>query len=176
MHEAVTSRLTLERPHPSLVSAFHAFTADMRAHGEPVWAAYSAQDRESDADFVARLVRRETTPEAPLVPETVYWAVVEGAVAGRISLRHRLEGNLKIIGGHIGYEVCPTFRRKGHATEMLRQILLTPKAHEIKRLLLTCAPDNVASNKTILTNGGVLEKTVFVESLKADRHHYWIEL
>src|SRR5690606_7632066 len=97
-------------------------------------------------------------------------------VVGRISFRHRLNENLKVFGGHIGYEVRPSWRKKGVATEMLRMLLKTERAKQIGRLLLTCAPDNVASNKVILANGGVLEKTAFVERVGRMSNYYWIEL
>ncbi len=57
---------------------------------------------------------------------------------------------------------------------MLRQILLTAKAQEIGKLLLTCAPDNSASNRTIVANGGVLERTAFVERVGRSTNLYWI--
>ena len=83
---------------------------------------------------------------------------------GRIALWRCLTHDLEVFGGHIGYEVQPSFRRKGIAKVMLGQVFSTAKAKEIGRLLSTCAPDNIASNKTILSNGGVLIKTVFVEN------------
>jgi len=94
----------------------------------------------------------------------------------RIALRHWLNENLKEFGGHIGYEVRPSFRKLGIAKEMLRQILQTPKAKEIGRLLLTCSPDNIASNKTILANKGVFEKSAFVEKWQRLTNYYWIDL
>lgn len=97
-------------------------------------------------------------------------------VVGRIALRHRLNANLTEFGGHIGYEVRPTVRRQGIATEMLRLILATQKANEIGRLLLTCSPTNAASNKTIVANGGVLERTIWVKRVKRDTNLYWIDL
>jgi predicted acetyltransferase len=150
------------------------FFEEMRSHGETMWDGYHPKDGESPAEFIERLNGREIAPEPPLVPETTYWGVINGKVVGRISMRHKLEGNLSKFGGHIGYEVGPSWRRKGIAKEMLRQILLTPKAKEIGRLLLTCSPDNHASIKTILANGGILEKTVFVDLVNEDRNHYWI--
>jgi predicted acetyltransferase len=59
---------------------------------------------------------------------------------------------------------------------MLKLILQTAKAKEIGRLLLTCAPDNIASNKTIQKNGGVLAKTAFVERVQRQTNYYWIEI
>lgn len=54
-----------------------------------------------------------------------------------------------------------------------RQVLRTPKAREVGKLLLTCAPDNLASNRTIRANGGVLERTVLVERIGRETNLYW---
>lgn len=150
--------------------------AEMILSGGDKWDPYFPAKEECPIQFVERMLRRQNHPENQLVPETVFWAVANVLVVGRISLRHELKGNLHKIGGHIGYEVRPSCRRKGFATEMLRQVLLTSKAKEIGKLLLTCAPDNVASNKTIKTNGGQLTQKIFVEMVQADRNHYWISL
>lgn len=168
--------LEIKRPSLSLYSKFLEFVEDMRSNQQPLWEPYLPKLDESPEVFIERLTRRESAPEAPLVPEAVFWAVYDGHVVGRISLRHRLEGNLHKIGGHIGYEVSPRWRRKGFATEMLRQILQTEKAKEIGRLLLTCSPVNEASNKTILSNDGKFEKKVHVDFIGEDRNHYWINL
>lgn len=91
------------------------------------------------------------------VPQTVLWFVEGDHFIGRLSIRHRLNPWLEAYGGHIGYEVRPTERRKGHATEMLRRSL--PRAHAlgIDPALLTCDHDNVASRRVIETNGGHYE-------------------
>ncbi len=166
--------LELRRPELDLFSSFIEFIEEMRAHGQQLWGPYLPKEDELPQDFVSRLNLRETAPEAPFVPETIYWGVVDGNVIGRISLRHRLEGNLSLVGGHIGYEVRPSYRGRGFAKEMLRQVLLTPRAKAIGRLLLTCSPNNPASNRTILANGGVFDKTVFVDFIHDERNHYWI--
>lgn len=168
--------IRIERPSLSLLPAFEAFVDELRRADETVWSPYVPIEGESGNAFIERMLRREVAPETPLVPESIYWGVADGQVVGRISLRHQLTPNLALVGGHIGYEVRPSFRRRGFATEMLRQILLTPTARNIGRLLLTCAPDNLASNKTILSNGGILERTVYVEVIKGERNHYWIDL
>jgi predicted acetyltransferase len=168
--------IEIKRPHLSLFSSFMEFSEEMRVHGETLWNGYYPKEGESPDQFIARLNGREIHPEPPLVPETTYWGVVDDHVVGRISLRHKLEGNLTKIGGNIGYEVRPSYRRKGFAKEMLRQILLTAKAKEIGHLLLTCSPDNPASNKTIIANGGILERTIFVDLVEEDRNHYWITI
>ena len=165
------------RPSVELVPSYLDFLAEMTARGERVW---PAQPRagETREDFVARLLRAEVAPD-PLdfpLPQTTYWGTVGQAVVGHIGLRHCLNAELAELGGHIGYTVRPSWRARGLAKAMLRQVLQTPKAREIGRLLLTCAPDNLASNRTIQANGGTLERTIFVERVARMTNHYWIVL
>ena len=156
--------------------AFESFIEEMRAHGETLWTPYVREPSESAGAFIERLLRRRNKPEDDMVPETVYWGIVGSDVVGRIALRHRLEGNLHEVGGHIGYEVRPSFRRRGIAREMLKQVLKSNEAQSIGKLLLTCAPGNVASNRTIIVNGGHFSKMIFVDLIQAERNHYWINL
>jgi predicted acetyltransferase len=169
-------KVKLARPEMSLAPSYFSFVDEMAAHGEKVWEGFLPSAGESVEQFIARIIISETSPRPGLVPESTYWGVRGGQVVGRISLRHVLNENLAEFGGHIGYEVRPSVRRQGVATSLLKQILETPKAREIGRLLLTCAPDNAASIKTILNNGGVFEKSAYVEKWKRQTQYYWIEL
>ncbi|WP_100444478.1 GNAT family N-acetyltransferase [Glycomyces xiaoerkulensis] len=109
------------------------------------------------ADFLEFEGRWETDPPEYFVPMSVYWWVEGDRYLGRISIRHRLNQQLSDIGGHIGYDMRPSARRRGHATAMLAAAL--PRAAElgIDRALITCDRDNVASRKVIERNGGVYE-------------------
>lgn len=116
--------------------------------GEP-WAAY--------ADRVASW--REGEGLAPgYVPSTFLVAEVDGRIVGRVSIRHELTPWLAEFGGHIGYAVRPGFRRRGHATEILRQALPIARVHGITSALVTCDEDNVASAATIEACGGRFER------------------
>jgi predicted acetyltransferase len=111
----------------------------------------------------------ESTPRASyLVPSTTYWWVEGSDYLGRVSIRHRLTPRLLEIGGHIGYDVRPTARRRGHATAMLRAVL--PHANDlgIDPALITCDTDNVASRKVIEANGGVFEDE------RSGKLRYWV--
>jgi predicted acetyltransferase len=85
------------------------------------------------------------------------WWVDGDQYIARIAIRHQLNEFLLNVGGHIGYDVRPSARRRGHATAMLRAAL--PVAHQldIERALITCDWDNVGSRKTIEANGGIYE-------------------
>lgn len=123
------------------------------------------------ADFVAYL-RADATPDAPRpenhVPQSTWWLVDGDAYLGRISCRHVLNEWLAEFGGHIGYEVRPSARRRGHATTMLRAVL--PHVHElgIDPALLTCDDDNVASRRVIEAAGGTFEDQ------RADKLRFWL--
>ena len=168
--------IDLQQPSMKLVTSYLDSITEMQALGETIWEGWAPRPPESPSDFVQRLLRSEHSTSSGLVPASVYWAVSKETVVGRISLRHYLNASLEEFGGHIGYEVRPSFRRKGIGKEMLRQLLELPKAKEIGRLLLTCAPDNIASSKTIIANGGVLERTAFVEKQRRWTSYYWIDL
>jgi predicted acetyltransferase len=98
-----------------------------------------------------------TDPPARFVPSQTYWWADGDTFLGRINLRGHLNESLREIGGHIGYDVRPTARRRGHATAMLAAVLPKAAALGIEKALLTCDADNIGSRKVIEANGGVLE-------------------
>jgi predicted acetyltransferase len=76
---------------------------------------------------------------------------------GRLTIRHRLTPSLLDVGGHIGYDIRPSARRRGHATAMLAAALPVTRGLGIDPVLITCNADNTGSRKVIEANGGVLE-------------------
>ncbi len=100
-------------------------------------------------------------------------AEVDGQVAGRTSIRYALTDYLLRVGGHVGYAVGPAFRRRGYATEILRQSVVRLNAAGVDRVLVTCADDNAASAATIEACGGVLENVVQDGNGRPTRR-YWI--
>lgn len=79
------------------------------------------------------------------------------------------------FGGHIGYGVRPSERRKGYASKMLRMALDKCKAMGIDQVLITCNKDNAASVKTIIANGGIYENELAEDNGNVVKR-YWIEL
>lgn len=156
-------------PVPELISPsayVHAswLTAVSEPGYEPRWTEDVDLDRLAEsAAFAAyaadqRAQAREYAPRPPgWVPATHLWYVDGVEFLGRLSIRHRLTPWLLDYGGHIGYDVRPSARRRGHATAMLRAALPWCRDLGIEPVLVTCDLDNVASRKVIERNGGRLE-------------------
>lgn len=165
----------LSRPCVERAASYLEFIEEARAHGDRIWESMLPAAGESVADFVARLVRAETSAVPPAVRTTTYWAAIADTVVGRGALRHELTPELAEYGGHVSFEVRPSYRRQGVATEMLRQMLATEPAIKIRSLLVTCAPTNTGSDRAIQANGGRLVKTSYVERIQRDTNYYLID-
>lgn len=117
---------------------------------------------EAFAQYVTEL-RADAEEDSPrpvgYVPGTTLWYVDGDHYLGRLAIRHRLTPKLLEWSGHIGYDVRPTARRRGHATAMLLAALPIAYRLGIDPVLITCDEDNVASEKVIRRGGGVYEDT-----------------
>ena len=115
------------------------------------------------------------------VPSTVCLCirVKDNKMVGIIDFRHELTEFLLNYGGNIGYSIHPLERKKGYGKEMLRLMLIKCKEYGKKRVLLTCDKENIASAKTMISNGAILENEVADGgriSWSGTIQRYWIEL
>jgi len=160
----------------------------MRAEDEPE--AVAAQAELEPDDFTFLLFRNPLEPWTDYLaqlerercgvglgddrlPSTFLVAEVDGALVGRISIRHELNKLFENSGGHIGYCVRPAFRRLGYATEILRQGVLLARGLGIERVLVVCDEGNAGSMIVIESLGGVFEDVR--EDLKGRLvRRYWV--
>jgi predicted acetyltransferase len=111
------------------------------------------------------------------VPTTFLFAFDGSHIVGRVTIRHTLNDFLFRLGGHIGYVVVPGWRRRGYATDMLRQALqIARRDLGLSRVLVTCDDDNVGSIRTIEKNGGVLENVVTDPDVPIPKRRYWVDV
>jgi predicted acetyltransferase len=147
------------------------------------------QDRQSGfimepvgSDFAAYLRRLENEERGVGLPSnyvssSTYLLVRNGKeVLGVSRLRHRLTRSLEVEGGHIGYMIRPSERRKGYGTIILK--LTMEKAREIGlgRVLVTCYTENIGSARIILRNGGIPTTPTISPATGKQVSRYWIYL
>ncbi|MBR4953924.1 MAG: GNAT family N-acetyltransferase, partial [Oscillospiraceae bacterium] len=128
-------------------------------------------------DDFKRFSSEETVPEGR-VPATVFLCVRkdDNRLLGMLQVRHRFNEYLEKYSGHIGYSVRPSERRNGYAKKMLSLALPFCKDIGINRVLISCIDGNIASEKTILANGGVYESTVYESGENIYLKRFWIDL
>ena len=161
--------------------AFRSEILEKDAENEDQFAGCMSLDSSDSAETwinICRLRKSEDTCEAvgTKVPSDMYLAVrqSDNRIVGIIDLRHHINHPiLGTWGGHCGYSFRPSERGKGYAKEMLRLNIEKARAFGIDKLLVTCDSDNIASEKTILANGGLFENTINVDGTEMKR--YWIE-
>jgi predicted acetyltransferase len=160
--------LPTENVHLSFLAAMAEFRAEGR--GEPADRSMIGGElrefgrrwvtSEGFAEYVGWL-RSQALEDSPRpeghVPSTTLWWVQDDDYLGRVAIRHRLTAHLLELGGHIGYDVRPSARRRGNATAMLRAALSVARGLGIASALVTCDVTNVASRKVIEANGGILD-------------------
>ena len=129
-------------------------------------------------DWLEELKKRSSEATVPegLVPSSTYLGVREkdNYIIGMIDIRHYLNDFLKQFGGNIGYGVRKTEKNKGYAKQMLKLALEKCKELKIKKVLITCDEDNIASEKVILSANVKLEDIRNIDG--ENKKRFWIEL
>ena len=101
-----------------------------------------------------------------------FFALDDNKIVGIINARHELNDYLLNFGGHIGYSVRKSERRKGYAKAMLSYTVDFLFSLGLEKVLITCDKKNIASKRTIESCGGILENEVATEDRTTLR--YWI--
>lgn len=136
------------------------------------WSLQDLREAGTFRRFVDALIN-DALPESPrkpgYVPCTYLWIVDGDTFLGSLAIRHELNDFLLNEGGHIGYSVRPSARRRGHAAKALSDALPMARELGISRVLVTCDEDNAGSRATIEKNGGIYEDS------RGGKRRYWFD-
>lgn len=171
--------IKLVKPSLDYASEIMAYRQDFLLSGDSMDGCGNLRECTTAEEWIKtnELTSHEETCPSDKVSSDKYLAIslVDNKVVGIIDFRHHIDHPiLSVWGGHIGYSVRPSERRKGIATEMLRLNLKECKEFGLHKVMITCDHDNIGSMKTILANGGIFERSVEVDGKVINR--YWISL
>jgi len=108
------------------------------------------------------------------VPATMFWLMDDERLVGRVHIRHRLNDRLRHVGGHIGYAIRPSERKKGYGSMAMEKGIAFAKKLGLEKVMITANVTNEASNRIIKKFGGVLDGTGEKDGETFNR--YWIDI
>lgn len=169
--------MKLSLPNEKYKDSFLELANDLQKEGH--W--YEDEVSKIAADFGSYLKKVEDARQGinlppDYVPNTKFWMVENELVVGTLSIRHTLNESLKVLGGHIGYDVGPNYRGKGFATEALKQALELARQMGLSEVLITCKDTNTASIRVIERNHGDLRDKVMAPGRTVLTRRYSIKL
>ena len=100
----------------------------------------------------------------------------DNKIVGSINVRWNLSKEMLNFGGHIGYGIRPTERRKGYNKINLYLGLIEAKKLGLEKVMLDCDVNNIASDKTLKALGGILTKTEIDPSDGILTNVYWFDV
>jgi len=111
-------------------------------------------------------------PSEEKVPARTYFLVREedNKIVGMINIILAINKKLKKIGGHIGYSIRPTERRKGYNKINLYLGLLECQKYGIKEAMLTCDKENLGSAKTMQALGAQLIEEFYSDDILEQKY------
>lgn len=99
---------------------------------------------------------------------STFWLIDKDEVVGVTRIRHQEVE----YAGHIGYDISPAYRNKGYGTQILKLALERAAKIGIKKAIVNCNIDNIASKKIIEKNNGELLGTIFDEEENVNLYKY----
>ena len=167
----------LETPSLRLKDSYLSHVEEFRQRGEwpiPFPLKFPTDDFPAFIDRLEKCAQGSEIPNGFVAHET-FWLVEDGVnVVGVSNLRHSLTDSLRKDGGHIGYGIRPSARRRGLATLILQETLRKARERGITRALVTAEKGNIGSIKTILKNGGVWDSEELLPGYDDVMQRFWI--
>lgn len=151
------------------------------ADNPDIWAGYSSMQKyEKYEDWLEKLENDLDFEniKSGRVSAATYFSVrkSDNKIIGIINIRYELNEYLENFGGHIGYSIRATERKKGYGKKQLELALDKCLEISIDKVLITCRENNIGSEKVIKSCEGIYEDTRYSEKEKDNLKRYWIKL
>jgi predicted acetyltransferase len=173
----VINELILIRPSYELKEAIWEFRQEYFDFGEPhINGTCGMTNFDNFEEWLELVLSIEKDKLRNGVHASTFFSVrkTDNKIIGSVQLRHFLTPELENHGGHIGYGIRPSERRKGYGKQQLLLALDEASKLNIPKVMITCYKDNFRSAKTAISCGGKLTCENIYEG-KAQQI-YWIEL
>lgn len=170
----MNNEISLIRPSIKYKTQFLAYRDDFYNNGEKEIIGDLRLDTDISYEEWLNILERFEKGEFG-VPKSLYglYRKADNKIVGTFTVCHKLDKGLYLYGGHIAGSTCPSERNKGYAELSLHYALDICKKLKIEYVLLTCNKKNIASSKTILNQGGILENCIR-DNDGTDILRYWI--
>lgn len=145
-------------------------------HHDRTWMSFDWKPGMSHEDHLKILFNHKNGLNLPVnfVASTMLYGFFDEHIIGRVHLRHELNENLLLRGGHMGYAVSEKYRNRGFGLQLAKAgYEYLSKELKIKKVLITCATTNRGSIHIIESLGAKLENIVKDEN-GVDTCRYWI--
>jgi predicted acetyltransferase len=174
----VSPEIRVSKPVVELRGAFARMLDDYDLFDPENGALYASARLNFDA-YVQSLNEEEAGANlrSGFVPCSHRW-LLDGAfnIVGVVRVRHNIATRfLAEEAGHIGYDVPPSFRRRGFGVACLKAGLAQARLLGLDRILVCADSRNIASCKIIERCGGALEEERFSPHYRCLLRRYWIE-
>lgn len=99
---------------------------------------------------------KESSDYEKRVPALTYFLIRQSddKIIGMVNIRLTLNKRLEREGGHIGYGIRPSERRKGYNKINLYRALEVCQENGLEEVVLDCNTENLGSSKTMIALGG----------------------
>jgi predicted acetyltransferase len=167
------------RPSVEFERAFVAMLHDFEIN-DPEHATFYAPARKDFEKYVQSLADEELglNLKENFVPCSHRWLLSPAQeLVGVTRVRHRIDTPfLTENGGHIGYDVAPSSRRKGYGHRAFAVALMEARRLGLPRVLMYASEENLASRAVIERGGGILEDISFSDFWQEQLCKYWVNV
>ena len=128
--------------------------------------------------YLSKVQNKDYAYSINFVPNRTFFLIREkdNKIVGMINIRLELNEKLKNSGGHIGYSIRPTERRKGYNKINLYLGMQEAQKLGLDRVMLDCDVNNLGSDRTLKALGGVLERTEVDPADGILTNVYWFDV